>query len=495
MFTIRLQGLTRPACPVCPLPHALGGIWAGAADAVFTAGWTHAFPGNEALLSGDGSAWTPVLEPDAGWNVIPHAHRVYAADATHAWALTEGTIWAWDGAEWTAVLLVGDGGGAAESSFMALSGHSSSDVYLATAGSSSVNVRHWAGSAWSAAAAVSTSPYAGGRPWCVSHLAGGAVWAGGEGYTRSGGGYDNGVVYALSPSPAVLWEGAHSGGSYQIPLGISMEASSNVWICGALADTGAGSAWDYAYSAGFLRRWNGSSWVTPTGPTIPAGSEYIYRDVYARTSSDVWVVGAVQDSSTHAVTGLLALQWTGSAWVTHALPGGYAPGTYGRLSGVHARTSTDVWVAGEVCSESGTRAAYVAHWDGSTWTDHSPPGDVWTPRTFVFPVLDGRGVCHEYYQAALTYDLCAAHTVSGAYTIWLDEDTDGVYETLDFTSAPFSVSVGPGIGSYLEPTPQGPGSADLAVVGIIPYQARFTLTVDGGTPFALAWVDILNVCE
>jgi hypothetical protein len=70
-----------------------------------------------------------------------------------------------------------------------------------------------------------------------------------------------------------------------------------------------------------------------------------------------------------------------------------------------------------------------------------------------------------------------------------------VYETLDFTSAPFSVSVGPGIGSYLEPTPQGPGSADLAVVGIIPYQARFTLTVDGGTPFALAWVDILNVCE
>ena len=96
-----LQGLTRPACPVCPLPDALGGIWAGSSTWVTTAGWTHAWPGDEALLTWDGTAWTPMLAADAGWNVIPHAHRVYAADATHAWALTEGTIWGWDGTAWT----------------------------------------------------------------------------------------------------------------------------------------------------------------------------------------------------------------------------------------------------------------------------------------------------------------------------------------------------------------------------------------------------------
>lgn len=487
-----LQGLTRPACPVCPLPDALGGIWAGSSTWVTTAGWTHAWPGDEALLTWDGTAWTPMLAADAGWNVIPHAHRVYAADATHAWALTEGTIWGWDGTAWTPALLVGAGSGAPESSFMALSGRSSSDVYVASAGASSVNVRHWAGSAWGDAVAVSPAPYAGGRPWCVSHLAGGAVWAGGEGYTRSGGGYDAGVVYELSPTPAVLWEGAHSGGSYQIPLGISMQASGNVWICGATADTGGGSAWDYAYSAGFLRRWNGSAWVTPTGPPLPAGREYIYRDVYARTASDVWVVGAVQDASTHAVTGLLALQWTGSAWITHPLPGGYGPGTYGQLSGVHARTASDVWVAGEVCSESGTRAAYVAHWDGSTWTDHSPPGDVYTPTVFSNGSPHGGLPCVQFYQAQLDYDLCAAHSAALTYTVYLDMDGDGSYETLDATSGTFTFTAGPGVGTWYELTGLW-GSHDVNSLRIN-FQATLTLTLDGGPPLTLTYVAGVDFC-
>jgi len=64
----------------------------------------------------------------------------------------------------------------------------------------------------------------------------------------------------------------------------------------------------------------------------------------------------------------LALRWNGTSWVSMTLP---ATGSTA-LTGVDARTPSDVWVVGSSSNADGTQP-YVARFDGTSWRRMATP--------------------------------------------------------------------------------------------------------------------------
>jgi hypothetical protein len=96
-----------------------------------------------------------------------------------------------------------------------------------------------------------------------------------------------------------------------------------------------------------ILRWNArrGTWSVVEHPaSAMAGT--VLHDIVALAADDVWAVGAVGAEA-------LFLHWDGTAWTSHAAPGGDVPQSVDGVAG------NDVWAA----SATGNY-----HWDGTRWT-------------------------------------------------------------------------------------------------------------------------------
>jgi hypothetical protein len=85
--------------------------------------------------------------------------------------------------------------------------------------------------------------------------------------------------------------------------------------------------------------------------------------VYARTASDVWAVGEIRDPWGDIATGFV-LRWDGVAWREIPSPGGNA-----HLLDVIAFGPNDAWAIGARGRHDGDPDQPLAmHWDGQSWT-------------------------------------------------------------------------------------------------------------------------------
>ncbi len=148
------------------------------------------------------------------------------------------------------------------------------------------------------------------------------------------------AIWAVSPTS--VW-GATSAGAI-LHFDGSTWTTSTTYAGSAFVDIWASSDSDVwvADDAGGLAHWNGSSWSG-----YPTGASALSR-VWGSSSSDVYAVGTT-------VAGQV-LHFDGSSW--SSIDVGIAH-QYGYVSGSGA---DDVWIAG---------AHTAAHWDGTSWTEHS----------------------------------------------------------------------------------------------------------------------------
>jgi hypothetical protein len=110
----------------------------------------------------------------------------------------------------------------------------------------------------------------------------------------------------------------------------------------------------------------GGGWRISAAPTMATYENLAAVD--ATGPADAWAVGSASANIQSAALVPLVLRWNGTRWLSMTLP---APaGT--ALSGVDARTPSDVWAVGATSGATGTQP-YVAHFDGTSWRRVTTP--------------------------------------------------------------------------------------------------------------------------
>ncbi|MER0243169.1 hypothetical protein AAHZ94_14280 [Streptomyces sp. HSW2009] len=126
--------------------------------------------------------------------------------------------------------------------------------------------------------------------------------------------------------------------------------------------------------------WNGRAWKNSVAqvPKDTIGAGFLAVD--ARTATDAWATGWAQvptgDPDDSKNVGLLS-HWNGTRWTAAKLPAIGAERDGWHLVTVTALAADDVWAAGSVYGEDGTRPLLV-HFDGKRWSEVRVPelGDV-----------------------------------------------------------------------------------------------------------------------
>jgi hypothetical protein len=172
-------------------------------------------------------------------------------------------------------------------------------------------------------------------------------------------------VWAIGEGAVLRWRGTWSrlgapgfvrGGS---ALAVTrVPGTSGVWITGYDSDL---DEWHAAL-------WTGSRWedsiVAPGLIHNRPG-----RNIAAVSTSNAWIVGRAPEQNGSA----LIFHWDGSSWnpvPELPLPGGPAS----ELSGVAARSASDVWAVGSYRTSSGATRSLMLHWNGTRWSRLAAPG-------------------------------------------------------------------------------------------------------------------------
>ena len=145
--------------------------------------------------------------------------------------------------------------------------------------------------------------------------------------------------------------------------GISCTAAN---ACEAVGDSINSSGTDLVYAEHF----NGSKWSLQTVPS-PAGATGSYFAAVSCSSSSACTAVGSYTTSTGA-TAMLAERWTGTSWTisTTAAPGG---ATASELNGISCRASTPCQAVGDYTSKAGVQLPLAEAWNGSAWSESSPP--------------------------------------------------------------------------------------------------------------------------
>jgi hypothetical protein len=107
--------------------------------------------------------------------------------------------------------------------------------------------------------------------------------------------------------------------------------------------------------------WDGNQWQSVAGPDTASNANAQYEDLFALSSSDMWVVGVDVGGGSGGVNGIVG-HWDGTNWTpvpTPALDSRQATD----FSGIGGSGSGDLWMVGY----HGQDALFV-HWDGANWT-------------------------------------------------------------------------------------------------------------------------------
>ena len=111
-----------------------------------------------------------------------------------------------------------------------------------------------------------------------------------------------------------------------------------------------------------------SGCTDPSSPNIGVGNNQLYG-VAARSSSDVWAVGASTIMTDPLRVAPLAMRWDGTGWTVPPTPPLPADTNSASFLAVVAVSSNDVWgLGGTTNGTTGEGDTYAADWNGSDWT-------------------------------------------------------------------------------------------------------------------------------
>jgi len=185
------------------------------------------------------------------------------------------------------------------------------------------------------------------------------VWVAGD--RRAGiGGYDtvaahwNGTTWTREPTP-----NGNPGGFNNL-YGVAA-AGGTVWAVGSYVDPSSS-----INRRKLILQRAGSSWRVSAAPSVAAYERLAAVD--ATGAADAWAVGSASSDIQSAPLVPLVLRWNGTSWVSMRLP---APGGTA-LTGVDARTPSDVWAVGSSSDAAGPQP-YVARFDGVSWRRVATP--------------------------------------------------------------------------------------------------------------------------
>ena len=161
----------------------------------------------------------------------------------------------------------------------------------------------------------------------------------------------NGSRWSMVPSP----NGGVTGDRFSTLQAVTATSPSDVWAVGGQA----GIRNRAPVTVPLIEHWNGTSWSIVPAPKAAVG---VLESVSAASASDVWAVGAGQQSGQSTV----ALHFNGSSWTLVTVPA--PPGTSGALFGVKALSATDAWAVGESFPNAGGNGKILTdHWTGTSW--------------------------------------------------------------------------------------------------------------------------------
>ena len=161
----------------------------------------------------------------------------------------------------------------------------------------------------------------------------------------------------------------------------------------------------------------GGSWRVSAAPNVAAYEHLAAVDATGLT--DAWAVGSATSNIQSAPLTPLALRWNGTTWVSMTLP---ATGSTA-LTGIDARTPSDVWAVGSSSNANGTQP-YVARYDGISW------------RRMATPTLPGGGELTDVV-ALSPSTVVAVGRSNGAPLVLRWNGTSWTRETTPASSNPF----------------------------------------------------------
>jgi hypothetical protein len=161
----------------------------------------------------------------------------------------------------------------------------------------------------------------------------------------------NGSRWSIVPSP----NGGVTGNHFSTLQAVTAISPRNVWAVGSQA----GIRNQVPVTVPLIEHWNGTTWSIVPVPKVAVG---VLESVSATSASDVWTVGAGQQSGQSTV----ALHFDGSSWKLVTVP--TPPSTSGALSSVKALSATDAWAVGESFPNAGGNGKILTdHWNGTSW--------------------------------------------------------------------------------------------------------------------------------
>jgi hypothetical protein len=209
-------------------------------------------------------------------------------------------------------------------------------------------IEHWNGSAWS----IVPSPFTGqGELKAIVALAANDIWVAG---TRTVNPYGTLILHYDGTRWSVVEDGHPSDGSQL--NGVAATSSTSVWFGGAIP------AQDGTLDT-FVERWNGSSFVTESTPSVDEYSEF--AALSAEPSGTVWGVGWQSPDIGYFE---FAARSDGTTWAMQDVPGGPANNN---LYGVKALSATKAWAVG-YDSTNGI-GPLILTWSGSSWVEDPNP--------------------------------------------------------------------------------------------------------------------------
>jgi hypothetical protein len=138
-------------------------------------------------------------------------------------------------------------------------------------------------------------------------------------------------------------------------------APDDVWAVGSQA----GIRNRMPVSVPLIEHWNGTRWSIAPVPHAAVG---VLESVSATSASDVWAVGAGQQSG----QSMVVPHFDGSSWKSVTVPA--PPGSSGGLFGVRALSATDAWAVGESFPNAGGNGKVLTeHWNGTSWQAVAAP--------------------------------------------------------------------------------------------------------------------------
>ena len=229
-------------------------------------------------------------------------------------------------------------------------------------------IEHWNGSAWSVSSLDAITGSAAGLNGVVD-LSPTNAWAVGE--SGSGGLLEhwNGTAW----SPVTLPDAAFTPASGNA---ISADSASDIWVVGTTINANETSVPEALH-------YDGTSWTVVPVPE-PSQSSGTLSAVTAIAPGNAWAVGEATGAGSAIGGSTLIEHWNGSVWSVVASP---TPGAYPSLSGVAARSATDVYAVGTNLPSvnGGPEQGMILRWNGTTWSVDSSgafAGELFATATF-----------------------------------------------------------------------------------------------------------------